>query len=106
MTRRASRVDGNHAEICTALRAVGALVFDTSRVGDGFPDIVVGVRGRFLLIEVKNAAQPKNKQRLRPGQKTVHALCQAKGLPCVVVHDVREALIAVGVRFDDEGPRC
>ena len=49
----ARRVDTNHAEIVKALRKIGASVWDTSRVGHGWPDLVVGWRGRNIFIECK-----------------------------------------------------
>jgi hypothetical protein len=52
--RWAGRTDANHREIRDGLRAFGASVYDTSAVGHGFPDLVVGWRRRTELIEVKN----------------------------------------------------
>lgn len=51
--RRASRVDTTHAAIRDALRKLGASVLDTHALGDSFPDLVVGFRGRTFLIECK-----------------------------------------------------
>ena len=54
MAPRARRVDGNQAVIVGALRAAGCFVDDTSRLGDGFPDLVVGTReGLIYTVEVK-----------------------------------------------------
>lgn len=49
-----SRADLNQSEIVKALRSVGATVHITSQVGSGFPDLVVGIFGKNILIEVKN----------------------------------------------------
>ena len=51
---RAARTDLNHAEIREGLRRIGATVADTSRVGRGFPDLVVGYMGRTVLLEIKS----------------------------------------------------
>lgn len=51
--RRAAKVDGNQTEIVNALRTLGCSVAVTSTVGKGFPDLVVGIAGRTLLVEVK-----------------------------------------------------
>lgn len=51
--RRARNVDRNQAGIVRVLRAAGATVEVTADVGRGFPDLVVGWRGRTLLFEVK-----------------------------------------------------
>ena len=53
--KRAAKVDANHAEIVEAFRKLGATVLDLSRVGGGCPDLLVGVRGVNILVEVKTA---------------------------------------------------
>ena len=53
--RRAAQVDGNHAEIVTALRSVaGVSVCSLAGLGDGVPDLLVGARGLSYLCEVKD----------------------------------------------------
>lgn len=37
---------------------------DTADLGRGFPDLVVGVRGRNLLLEVKDGKKPPSARRL------------------------------------------
>ena len=66
---RAARTDANHAEIVKALRAIGASVFDTSRVGGGYPDLTVGFRGRNWLLEVKDGRRPPSERRLTAAQE-------------------------------------
>ena len=44
--------DVNHAEIAAALEGLGANVWDTSKVGKGYPDITAGWCGRTILVEV------------------------------------------------------
>ena len=53
MSRYARRVDTTHGDIRRAFEKVGASVADTSRMGDDFPDLVVGWRGRTILVECK-----------------------------------------------------
>lgn len=62
--RRAARVDGNQAGIVVGLRKIGASVSPTHMIGGGFPDLVVGWRGRSILFEVKDPSQPPSKRRL------------------------------------------
>lgn len=50
---RAKRVDGNHKELVAAFRQLGATVTDLSRVGGGCPDILVGVYGLTIPVEIK-----------------------------------------------------
>ena len=66
--RRAAKTDANHAEVVSALRAIGASVADTSQVGRGFPDLVAGYRGRNWLIEVKDGAKVPSARKLTEDQ--------------------------------------
>ena len=93
--RRAAKVDDNQREIVAALRACGATVRDLSRVGEGCPDLLVGFRGRNLLIEVKRPkAKGQRAGTTTPAQDTF--LGEWRG-HAVVVWTVDEALRAVGV---------
>ena len=65
---RAARVDENQAAIVDALRKAGASVFVASKVGGGFPDLVVGYGGTTYLLEVKNPNKPKADRQLTPEQ--------------------------------------
>ena len=91
--RRAARVDDNHAEIIRALLAVGATVVDTSAVGAGCPDLLVGYRGVNFLIEIKDGAKPKSARQLTQAQESWFALWRGRA---AVVIDVDEALAVVG----------
>jgi hypothetical protein len=44
-------------------------VADTSRVGDGWPDIVVGFRGKNWLLEIKDGSKPPSKRKLTAEQE-------------------------------------
>lgn len=67
--RRAARTDANQIAIIKALRAIGASVADTSGAGSGFPDLVVGYRGRNWLLEVKDGRKPPSARRLTNDQE-------------------------------------
>jgi hypothetical protein len=56
---RAKRVDVNQREIVQALRTFGAVVHDLSGVGQGCPDLLVGYRGKTVLVEVKRDSKAK-----------------------------------------------
>lgn len=82
LNRRAARRDANEAEIIRALRAVGASVHQLS--GAGVPDLLVGYRGRTLLLEVKTAtgkateAQEEKRAAWRGGEwRTVRSVDEA-----------------------------
>lgn len=92
--RLRARVDANHSKIVAALRAAGCSVFDTSRVGGGFPDLVVGRRQETYLIEVKTDAG-----KLTPDQKQF--LSSWRGGVLLVVYSVEDALNAVGAMLPE-----
>lgn len=95
MTRRASRTDANHSEIRSALRSIGCYVIDASNVGAGFPDLVAGWRGKWMLIEVKDGSKPPSKRKLTADQMVLHAEAERVGCEVHVVHSVDEAISAV-----------
>ena len=86
----ARRVDGPHQAIVKALRKVGCQVFDTSRVGHGFPDFIVRASGKVFLMEVKS----------EHGKLTFEQQTFRRNWPEVaVVRSVAEALALVGVHM-------
>ncbi len=86
---RPKKVDANQAEIFAALRKCGAVVVDTSQCsGLGF-DAVVGIRGRVLLIEIKDGSKPPSKQALTDSEKAAQ---RDFGGSYHVVRSVDEAL--------------
>lgn len=88
--RRAARTDANQIAIIKALRAIGASVADTSGVGGGFPDLVVGHRGCLWLMECKDGKKPPSARKLTPAQeKFVDAW---KDCAVVVVKSEAEAI--------------
>ncbi len=66
---RAKKVDRNQAELVSQMRQIGISVQVTSMVGDDFPDLVAGFRGRNYLFEVKDGKKIKSKKKLTPGQE-------------------------------------
>lgn len=52
-SRLPHRRDSNHAEIAQAFEQLGCSVFDSSAMGDGFPDLVIGLVGLSALVEIK-----------------------------------------------------
>jgi len=72
MGRRAAKVDENQGELVEALRRMGAAVEITSSVHGGFPDVVVGLNGVSVLVEVKDGSLAPSRRRLTPAQQVVH----------------------------------
>jgi hypothetical protein len=87
------RRDANHASIREDLRKVGCRVLDLGDVGKGCPDLLVGFRGRLVLLEIKDPAKPPSKRALTPDEEAFHT--QWRGLPVVVVETIEEAVAAV-----------
>jgi hypothetical protein len=103
--KRAARRDDNEGPIVEALRAAGASV-TVIGMGDGVPDLLVGMAGRTYLLEVKHAPGPRggthrsgNKSKGGDGVLTgdqVAWWAAWRGAPPVIVRTPAEALAAIG----------
>lgn len=60
----AKRVDANQKEIVKAFREMGASVLILSMVGKGCPDLLIGMFGKNILLEVKDGKKPPSGQKL------------------------------------------
>jgi len=69
---RAAKIDANHEQVVTALRAAGATVQSLANVGKGVPDLLVGYQGQTLLLEVKDGHKPPSKRALNEDQLRWH----------------------------------
>jgi len=96
--RRANRVDENHAEIRDALRAAGAVVVDTSHIGQGFPDILCSFKGQVHMIEIKDGTKSASQTRLTKDQIAFHVEQASVGVMVFVVYDTDQALRVIGAR--------
>ena len=67
--RRAAKIDANHRDIVTVLRAYGASVQTLAAVGQGVPDLLVGYQGRNYLVEVKDGNKSPSRRRLTDDQE-------------------------------------
>jgi len=90
---RAAKVDANQSAIVSALRKIGATVQPLHTVGKGCPDLLVGLRGMNLLLEVKDGSKPPSGQKLTADQVVWHRDWCGQ---VEVVNSVEQALIAVG----------
>lgn len=88
--RLAARTDGNHTPIVKGLRQAGVIVHDTSRLGDGFPDIACLVQGRVYLLEIKTA-----KGKLTRDEREFFDAWA--GGPVYIVRSVEDALEIMGL---------
>lgn len=76
----AKRTDDNHRDVVEELREVmpDATVFDASGAGRGFPDLVVGWRGRNYLFEIKDPTKCASARSLTDAQKDFHLSWQGQ----------------------------
>jgi hypothetical protein len=93
VTRR-RRTDHNHSEIRNGLRKLGYTVFDSSRFGYGFPDLLVLRGDALFLLEVKTG-----REALTPSEDVF-----AAHFPVSVVHDLDEATQAVAWQPTQQRP--
>ena len=92
---RAAKIDANHEQVVSALRAAGASVQSLAGVGKGVPDLLVGFQGKTLLMEVKDGKKPPSERRLTEDQVRWHGAW--RGGPLAVVDGVDAALRMLGV---------
>jgi Holliday junction resolvase len=92
---RAAKIDANHEQVVSALRAAGATVQSLAGVGKGVPDLLVGFQGKTLLMEVKDGRKTPSARRLTEDQLKWHGAWN--GGPLAVVDGVDAALRMLGV---------
>lgn len=66
--RRAARTDANHQDVAGAFAELGCSVRSLAAVGGGVPDLLVGIAGRNLLVEVKDGKKSPSRRALTPDQ--------------------------------------
>ena len=81
--RTAAKIDANQVEIVKALREAGATVQSLAAIGKGCPDILVGVNGCTLLMEIKDGSKAPSARKLTDDQLTWHSKWTG-GTLCVV----------------------
>ena len=86
--RSRNKPDTNQQEIVNALRDIGAVVF---LIGRPF-DLLVGFRGRLVLLEVKN---PDGRNKLGLSQEADILELSLVGVEVSVVRGVEEAIASV-----------
>lgn len=90
--RMRAKKDDNHKEIAAVFKACGASVTDTSMVGNGVPDIIVGFPGVNYLIEIKDGKKPPSARKLTPDEQAFHL--EWKG-PIAIITSVDDALALI-----------
>lgn len=97
--RRIARVDANQSEIIGALIACGCSVQPLHQMGGGVPDLLVGLRGRNLLMEVKDGRKPPSERELTEDQEKWHSAWRGQ---VVVVNNSAEAIAALVMSWSDK----
>jgi Holliday junction resolvase len=92
---RAARIDANHEQVVSALRAAGASVQSLAGVGKGVPDLLVGYQGQTLLLEIKDGRKLPSARLLTKDQLRWHG--SWKGGALAVVDSPDAALRMIGV---------
>lgn len=87
--RIASRVDDNQPRIVQAFRRMGARVQVLSHVGKGFPDLLICVRGRLALVEVKDGDKSESRRKLTADEARWHE--EWADAPVFIISSVEEA---------------
>lgn len=106
--RRAAMRDEGEAAIVSALRRAGAFVWAVS--AKGLPDLLVGHRGAWTLLECKAPSGPRggasaDGQKLSPAQARFFMDCELGGLPAYIVRSPEDALRAIGLDVNDPARR-
>jgi hypothetical protein len=71
---RIKKVDSNQPTIVKQLRQIpGISVAHTHIVGEGYPDLVIGYKGKNFLCEIKDPEKPPSARKLTPDEEKFHA---------------------------------
>lgn len=92
MSPYARRVDAPHKAVMQALRKTGWIVFDTSRIGRGFPDLVMAKAGRVVFVEVKDGTKPPSARQLTNAEAKFYNEFLTAGAQVRIVNSVSDAL--------------
>lgn len=90
------RRDDAELPIVSVLERIGLIVVRLSE--PHVPDLLVGVRGKWVLLEVKS-----EDGELRPGQETFCRIAWAAHLPVAIVRTPEDALRALGFEVEVRG---
>jgi len=88
--RRAAHIDSNQGDIVDALRKAGASVEPKlARIGEGVPDLIVGIRHVTTVFEIKDGSKVPSKRKLTDEEIKWHAAWRGS---VYVIESVEQAL--------------
>lgn len=76
--RLKGRVDANQGKLVEIARKMGVSVHITSGLGKGFPDCIMGFRGRNYMVEFKDGSKVPSKQKLTRDELFFHQTWSGK----------------------------
>lgn len=88
------RTDGNHSEIVSGLRAVGAFVQSIASVGRGCPDVLCAYRGKWFVAEIKDGNKSPSRKRLTTAEEVWHEQVGDRA-PIYIWESLEEALAVI-----------
>ena len=68
----AKRIDANHNDIVSGIRAVGGEVQSLASIGKGCVDVLVAFRGVWYTAEIKDGTKPPSKRALTLNETIWH----------------------------------
>jgi hypothetical protein len=99
MSYQIRRVDDNQKAIVNVLRGLGASVQILSEVGRGCPDILVGIFGQNILVELKDGSKPPSAQKLTRYEQIFFDAW--KGQVCIINSEQEAIDLITKLRFSD-----
>jgi hypothetical protein len=87
--RRYPNLDSNQPDIVKALRQAGASVTSLASVGNGCPDLLVGIRDVTTVFEIKDCEKPPSARKLTEAEEKWHGTWRGSKF---VVESVEQAL--------------
>lgn len=99
--RRAAKTDRNQTEIVSAFRACGCTVQTLHAVGKGCPDLLVGIFGNNVLVEVKDWKRPQSERRLTEDQIRWHSEWRGRVEIVEKVEDVERVVKSIASITND-----
>lgn len=87
------RTDANQKEIVDRLRTLSNVsVYSTHTIGKGFPDIIVGYKGKNYMIEIKDGKKPASQRKLTADELVFHMKWKGQIATCKTFEEVLEII--------------
>ncbi len=94
--RRIARTDDNQQQIVKQLRKLGCSVAITSMIGKGFPDFIVGYKGRNYMIELKDGKRKPSEKGLTMDEAKFFTAWKGSVCKCENIDEILKYIEYVG----------